>query len=494
MTVTDEQVARYDELFGGKNYSTFEEYEAALNAMEDPDKAAFYTIFINDVITGFTNGFLRYENLDGSQDIISLLERYLKKVDDSFAEAFLAFLKGQHKRCIDYLTKSNTLNGGKTSTETDFLYGILGPFKNAFPGFYSAIRKSCDNLPTDELARLLCEQMDAFYATEDPDQMAEAIYPILQKYPDSVVANLLLGYTHYEAKRWGSAIACFEKIEEKTTNSLFWDDEIWFFKAWSYGKLREHQNAIKCYEKVLELYPDSENTLNNMGYEYYLMKQYSKAIRIFKRCLDEDRDVKYAANNYVRALLAAGKNTEAKAFVAEGKYKITPEMQRRVKAVGKDKIVEPIVDEDAVDGSYNAEDRPTRKNADQFSSEKLLEDELSLRIDAGFPVFGKQLKIYRRHGEYGRQYIIPVGRLDLLAEDNNGDLYIIELKKDSGYDDPYDQTAAYLDWFEKNHRKKSQKIYGIICLNGPSKSLVEKVRNDERIQLFNYSISYDEVK
>ena len=494
MTITDEQIARYEEKIGSKNYSTLEEYEAILNSIKGPDKAAFYTIFINDVITGFTNGFLRYGNLDGSEEIIGLLERYLKKVEDSFAEAFLAFLKGQKKQCLEHLTKFNTLNREKTSTEADFLYGILGPFKNAFPGFYSAIRKSCDTLPTDPLTKLLCEQMDAFYATEDPDQMAEAIYPIMQKYPDSMVANLLLGYTHYEAKRWGSAIACFEKIEGKITNALFWDDEIWFFKAWSYGKLREHKNAIKCYEKVLDLYPDSENTLNNMGYEYYLLKQYSKAIEIFERCLDEGRDVKYAANNYVRALLAAGRNTDAKAFVADGKYKITLEMQRRVKAAGKDKFVEPVADEDAVDGSYNVEDRPVRKNADQFSSEKLLEDELSMRIEAGVPVFGKQLKIYRRHGEYGRQYIIPVGRLDLLAEDENGDLYIIELKKDSGYDDPYDQTAAYLDWFEKNHRKKGQRIYGIICLNGPSKSLIEKVRKDDRIQLFNYSISYDEVK
>ena len=112
-----------------------------------------------------------------------------------------------------------------------------------------------------------------------------------------------------------------------------------------------------------------------MGYEYYLLKQYSKAIEIFKRCLDEGRDIKYAANNYVRALLAAGRNAEAKAFVAEGKYKVTPEMRRRVAAAGKDKelsSVEPALDEDAVDGSYNTEDRPARNNADQFSSEKLL--------------------------------------------------------------------------------------------------------------------------
>lgn len=69
-----------------------------------------------------------------------------------------------------------------------------------------------------------------------------------------------------------------------------------------------------------------------------------------------------------------------------------------------------------------------------------------LKIQGG-NVPGTRKKIYRRHGEYGRQYIIPIGRLDLLAEDEKGDLYIIELKKDSGYDDPYDKTAAYLDWF-----------------------------------------------
>ena len=51
------------------------------------------------------------------------------------------------------------------------------------------------------------------------------------------------------------------------------------------------------------------------------------------------------------------------------------------------------------------------------------------KIESGFPVFGKKLKIYMRKGEYGRQYIIPIGRLDLLCEDNEGELYIIELKR-----------------------------------------------------------------
>ena len=101
--------------------------------------------------------------------------------------------------------------------------------------------------------------------------------------------------------------------------------------------------------------------------------------------------------------------------------------------------------------------------------------------------------MYKRKGVYGRQFIIPIGRLDLLCEDEKGDLYIIELKKDSGYDDAYKQTASYLDWFESNDISKGKNVYGIICLNSPTKDLIEKVRKDKRMKLFEYQISYTEI-
>ena len=107
--------------------------------------------------------------------------------------------------------------------------------------------------------------------------------------------------------------------------------------------------------------------------------------------------------------------------------------------------------------------------------------------------FGLKLKMYKRKGLYGRQFIIPVGRLDLLCEDNEGNLYVIELKKDSGYDDAYRQTADYLDWFEHNAEYKDKKVYGIICLNSPTKELVEKVHQDKRMRIYEYRISYTEL-
>ena len=85
-------------------------------------------------------------------------------------------------------------------------------------------------------------------------------------------------------------------------------------------------------------------------------------------------------------------------------------------------------------------------------------------------------------------------QIQLLCEDEKGDLYIIELKKDSGYDDVYKQTSEYLDWFEKAPISKGKRVYGIICLNAPTEQLVNKVRKDERIRLFEYQISYTEIK
>lgn len=111
------------------------------------------------------------------------------------------------------------------------------------------------------------------------------------------------------------------------------------------------------------------------------------------------------------------------------------------------------------------------------------------------PVFGLNLHIYNHKGDYyGRQYPFPLGRLDLLCEDTDGNLYIIELKKDSGYDDAYKQTVDYIDWFQKAAISKGKKVYGIICLNSPTQELINKVRSDKRIRLFEYQISYTEIE
>lgn len=246
-----------------------------------------------------------------------------------------------------------------------------------------------------------------------------------------------------------------------------------------------------------ELAPDAPFTLNNLGYSLYKQKRYLEAREIFRQCLDEKKDLSCAANNYVRCLIALGRNADAKKFVNSGAFQISKTIRDRVKKLDchnarlkkQDIAVETDLDDSGCTEKLTIDIGVKRQ---QFSNEKLLEDELTARIESGQPVFGRKLKVYKRKGEYGRQYIISVGRLDLLCEDSAGNLYVIELKKDSGYDDAYEQTAQYLDWFDKSKKFKDKKVYGIICLNNPTQELISKVHKDKRMQLFEYQISYTE--
>ena len=484
---------------------TWEEIEAKIDKMDDsdPDKDGFLNCLFSVYFMNLTLGFIRYDLKKPlvPQECLPLVERLQKRTGSSFIAAYLAMADHDERKCLSALKKALMPAEGNSEPlhEYDFAQLVIEPFKNAIPGLYREIRPLLDSFPTDDSVKAVCDVMDAYYSTTDPEAMMEALYPVVQKFPDSVLANTLLAYTCFDAKRWGSSIAYFEKVESTGKYLLFFSSDVYFFKGWAYSKLNEHQNAVNNYERALEIEPDMTLALNNLGWEFYRWKKYSRALEIFDRCLKEERDLRFAPNNYVRTLLSMKQYKDAKAFVKDCPYKISKDLLRKVKAASS-RNAKYWEEADASGAAEAAEMEeviaekfvPTRSAGEQFSSEKVLEDELFLRIESGMPVFGKKLKIYRRHGEYGRQYIIPIGRLDLFAEDDDGNLYIIELKKDSGYDDPYVQIKAYLEWFEKNFEYPG-KIYGIICLNHPTEKLKADVRRDEQIRLYNYSINYHEV-
>lgn len=235
----------------------------------------------------------------------------------------------------------------------------------------------------------------------------------MQKYPGIILIKELIAYTYYSMKMWNNAIAYLELIED--SSYFFRKYDVYFMFVWSYGKLKNRRLEEEYYRKSLEENPYNIDTINNLGFCLYTQK----------------------------------KLTEAKAFVNSGKYKISKEFRRRVekldntnariqKNVEKDVVVESTDDENAQE---NCVDLGIERQ--QFSNEKILEDELTARIESGVNVFGLNLKMYKRKGLYGRQFII--------------------------------------------------KVYGIICLNSPTKELVEKVHQDKRMRIYEYQISYTEL-
>ncbi len=551
---------------------SFDAISAKLDSMgSHPAIAQLRQKFCYQVAFVLTDGFTQYEQISLEMEEGSLLKLFyenIKKLDavstDSFFfEAFWSYLQKEYNKCKDNIHKLCHVQWKQDILKEDqVLDYLLVPFQNASDEIWNFIMDEVNSMQCEEGIPEFCKVLSLYYRSRDNDVIIEGLLAFMRKFPNYRAPNELLGYTYYNMAMWNNAIACFERVQQEY---YFFHEDIYWMLAWSNGKIKNYADEEKYYRMSYQLAPDIPFTLNNLGYSLYKQKKYLEAKELFGQCLDANKDLPYAANNYVRVLIALGRNADAKKFVNSKKFKIAKAIQERVKrqddhnvrlnkkdlSVKSDTIIESDSDtadlfeitssedeikrcqqytnnrlsengakcqqpsnemqlesktkhqrfsnerslEGEIKHSQPLNERQLEATAKhlQFSKEKLLEEELTARIESGMRVFGKHLKVYKCKGEYGRQYNIPVGRLDLLCEDANGNLYVVELKKDSGYDDVYEQITQYLAWFEQSEKFKGKKVYGIICLNHPTQELLSKVHADKRIRIFEYQISYTEL-
>ena len=389
--------------------------------------------------------------------------------------------------------------------EFSFAKNLLTDFKNAYPCFWKNLAARFKKIGCTE-AEELANLFEAYYSAATDEQREEILLNHIHAYPNQILPKEFLAFLYEDMKLWYNAIQIFEQVKGK---SVFWfESDIYFQLGWCYGKVKEYPAEEENYRRCLEIAPEYPNALNNFGYCLYRQRRLDEAEKIFLQCLDEERDLPYPANNLVRTYLAGGKIDAAKKFIASGKFKVDKSLVKRVKNYSPKKISSEqnftqlkFFLDDSPDDTETISER--RKNSDepstqQFANEKILEDEIVARIESGEEIFGLKLKIYRRDGDfYGRQYPFSDGkknyRIDILCEDERGNFYIIELKKDSGYGDAYSQIKTYVDYFERRRARQGKKVFGILCLNSPTENLLQRVRADNRIRVFEYKISYVEL-
>lgn len=480
-----------------------------MKGLQSEHKNEIRRMYCNGLLYDISQGYTKYNHACFKSD--EFIQAYLEIVkllpkEHSYYHLTYHYFNGEHKECLSKLEEYIKLLYEEVNEEIkkpdDFMNeGVLvdyffEPFKQAFEGFWPCLAKILSQYPSQDGIPELCNIIDYYYKCKTDEEALNLLLDMMQKYPNLILLKELVGYTYYSMKMWNNAIAYFETVEDD--GILFSEAYLCFMLAWSYGKVKNRKLEEEYYRKTVEIIPNNINFLNNLGYCLYMQKKYQEALPYFEKCLKMDKNYIFAANNYVRVLIALRRNKDAKAFVKSDKYKISKDIKKRVDKL--DNTNARIKKNTVNEISETLGDESTQENAvdfgikrQQFSNEKLLEDELTARIEAGREVFGLKLKMYKRKGIYGRQFIIPIGRLDLLCEDEKGNLYIIELKKDSGYDDAYKQTSSYLDWFENNDISKGKKVYGIICLNSPTQELIDKVHKDKRMKLFEYRISYTEL-
>ena len=512
MISNEELIQLYDEILAG--CTTLQEQATALKNEKGEYKDQLRRLFCDWNLYTISRGYTKYKYETFEKD--KLIQAYLEIVrllpkEYSYYHLTAPFFKKDFKKFLSMLEKyladlytevKDEIREDETfMSEGIFINSFFEPFKQAFDGFWPTLGKLLGKYPCQKGIPELCGIVESYYNCKTDEEAVELLQDMMIKYPDIVMIRELVGYTYYSMKMWHNAIAYFESVEE--TGLFFMKTDLYYMLAWCHGKVKDYRTEEKYYRMMLEDEPENVFSLNCLGYCLYTQKRYQEALEILKECLELDSNYIYASNNYVRCLIALGRNKDAKAFVKSGKYKIAKEITKRVEKLDDTnaRIKKEIIQLDPPEGFRDDwEEEAARENRvdlgikrQQFSNEKLLEDELTARIESGVEVFGLKLKVYKRKGVYGRQLRIAVGRLDLLCEDAKGDLYVIELKKDSGYDDAYKQTVEYLDWFEKDEISKGKNVYGIICLNSPSKELIEKVHQDKRMKLFEYQISYREI-
>lgn len=472
----------------------------------------YVTVFLEGVLISYCGDTLYYpDKLDDydrrNRSNYCAAFRCMKDPED-FYTATYEFFKGNRSSTIKHIIKDMEKwyrdEPKLKMTERDFAQNLLAIYKNAFPSFWSTLNARISNIRMESGVADLFILVDKMYGMKTNEEKLELVISFIQDHQNMTLPKELAADLYYQSGMWNNALAYLQQVENKSC--LLFKYDIYFMMAWCSGKTREYKNEEKYYRKTLELFPDQLHAKNNLGYSLYRQRRYEDALKIFKECLDEKRDIQFAANNYVRTLLAMGLNADAKKFLDDGEFKVAKSIRDRVAKTDRKNhpktVKHPVVMHISEQDDEQSESGEVKKNSntsssiaatDSFSSEKLLEDELTLRIESGAPVFGLNLKVWKRWGEYGRQFILPNHkRMDLLCEDENGDIYIIELKKDKGYDDAYLQTVGYIKYIEKLDKFKGKKIHGIICLNNPSNDIVEKVHNDDRIRLFEYQITYSE--
>ena len=475
------------------------DFAKKVNSLNHKDKKFFQQTMLSDFLSDFCGSSTHYAEkfsiyAEDQYIIFNTIELLPK--EHYYWWAIYYFFKGDKNNLIKFVEQYISYNSGVQITENEFSYIFLRVYKNAYRGFWKKITElfKKHNIINGEKLSNLFE--DFYYNCKTDDEKENLFVNYIQDNPETILAKEFLAFIYENKKLWYNAISIFEQIAGQ---SIFYSDtDIYFQLAWCYGKVREYSAEEENYKKCLEKTPNYEWALNNLGWSLYKQKKFAEAEKIFLKCLEENRDLPNSANNLTHTYLKSGEIEKARKFIESKKFKIAKDLVDKVKRYSPKNF---YLDENNSEEEGIAENKKIAVNdeikREQFTSEKILEDEIVARLESGKEIFGLNLKIYRRKGDnYGRQYPFNDGknnrRIDILCVDEQGNFYIIELKKDSGYGDAYQQIKNYVDYFEKN-RAKGKKVFGILCLNSPTEKLLQDVRKDKRIRLFEYKISYNEL-
>lgn len=89
----------------------------------------------------------------------------------------------------------------------------------------------------------------------------------------------------------------------------------------------------------------------------------------------------------------------------------------------------------------------------------------------------------------GKEYQTEVGRIDILAQDANGDFVVFELKLERGLDQALGQLLRYMGWV-KRHLANGREVTGVIVASSIDERLRYAVTMAQGVKLFTYEVNF----
>lgn len=119
-----------------------------------------------------------------------------------------------------------------------------------------------------------------------------------------------------------------------------------------------------------------------------------------------------------------------------------------------------------------------------FELEEQLRDFIASNIEK-IPCNGMRLKLYKD----GTEIQTEAGRIDILAENENGDLVVFELKRGRSPDHVIGQLTRYMGWIKENIAQ-TKTVHGIIVAKSISKNLHYAKAAIPNVSLLEYEVSF----
>lgn len=126
----------------------------------------------------------------------------------------------------------------------------------------------------------------------------------------------------------------------------------------------------------------------------------------------------------------------------------------------------------------------------QHNSSFALEQDLQRYLAANLGVIEDGLTLYEEDGITGLEY--PAGgrrRIDILAQDASGNLVVLELKVEKGYDKVVGQILRYVNWVRTHVAEPGQKVRGIIVCRNMTEDLRLACASIPDVALLEYTLS-----